>query len=252
MPVISPNAFAPSRRQRYGGPGRGGSARKGAPAGARLQRPARRPGGRAARRAGHRCPAPERPADRRPARDRGGSRAFRPCRCARWRGHGLRRPSAGPLRHAQAQRHAAVVPPSLRRLRCAALCGRARRLVRSGAPADGHGAARRGSVLGDGRRPALPRHGRRAGRDARDRSHRRPPPVARRREERRARAAAAWPARAAAKRVHDALARRLGGHAFDARPQRRRRLALAHRTQAQPFRRPLCHRNTNLAPGVER
>ena len=34
---------------------------------------------------------------------------------------GLRRPSAGPLRHAQAQRHAAVVPPSLRRVRCAAL-----------------------------------------------------------------------------------------------------------------------------------
>ena len=45
---------------------------------------------------------------------------------------------------------------------------------------------------------------------------------------------------------------RLGGHAFDARPQRRRRLALAHRTQKKPFRRPLCHRNTNLAPGVER
>ena len=34
---------------------------------------------------------------------------------------GFRRPSAGPLRHAPAQRHAAVVPPSLRRVRCAAL-----------------------------------------------------------------------------------------------------------------------------------
>ena len=40
--------------------------------------------------------------------------------------------------------------------------------------------------------------------------------------------------------------------AFDARPQRRRRLALAHRAQTQPFRRPLRHRNTILAPGVER
>ena len=181
-----------------------------------------------------------------------GPDAFRPRRGARWCGHGFCRPSAGPLRHAPAQRHAAVVPPSLRRVRCAALCSGARRLVRSGAAADGHGAARRGSVLGDGRRPALSRHGRRAGRDARSRSHRRPPPVARRREERRARAAAARPARATAKRVHDALARRFGGDALDARPQRRRRTALAHRAQKKPFRRPLCHRNTKLAPGVER
>ena len=254
MPVISPNAFAPPARAAND---------TAVPVAAALREKVRRlERAYSAQRAGQEAvplgvPAidallPERPADRRPARDRGGSHAFRPCRCARWRGHGFRRPSAGPLRHAQAQRHAAVVPPSLRRVRCAALRSRARRLVRSGAPADGHGAARRGSVLGHGRRPALPRHGGRAGRDARDRSHRRPPPVARRREERRARAAAAWPARATAKRVHDALARRLGGHAFDARPQRRRRLALAHRTQKKPFRRPLCHRNTNLAPGVER
>ena len=148
--------------------------------------------------------------------------------------------------------HLAVVPPPVGPVRCAALCGGALRLVRSGAPADGHGAARRGSVLGHGRRPALPRHGRRAGRDARGRSHGRPPPVARRREERRAGIAAARPARTAAKRLHDALARRLGDDALDARPQRCRRTALAHRAQKKPFRRPLCHRNTNLAPGVER
>ena len=86
----------------------------------------------------------------------------------------------------------------------------ARGLVRSGAAADGHGAARRGSVLGDGGRPAHARHRRRGGRDARGRSDRRPPPVARGREERRAGAAAAAAARAAAKRLRHALAGGLG------------------------------------------
>ncbi len=126
------------------------------------------------------------------------------------------------------------------------------RLVRSGAPADGHGAARRGSVLGDGRGPALPRHRRRPGRDARGRSHRRPPPVARRREERRARPAAALPAGATAKRLHDALAHRLGAVALDARPHRPRRRALAPRAQTQPLRRAVRRRDPILARGVER
>ena len=149
-------------------------------------------------------------------------------------------------------RHPAVVPPPVGHVRCAALCRRALRLVRSGAPADGHGQARRGSVLGDGRGPALPRHRGRPGRDARGRSHRRTPPVARRREERRARPAAALPARATAKRVHDALAHRLGAVALDARPHRPRRRALAPPAQTQPLRRALRRRDPILARGVER
>ena len=153
---------------------------------------------------------------------------------------------------AKVRRHPAVVPPPVGHVRCAALCGRPLRLVRSGAPADGHGWARRGSVLGDGRGPALPRHRRRAGRDARGRSHRRAPPVARRREKRRARPAAALPAGADAKRVHDALAHRLGAVALDARPHRHRRRALAPPTQTQPFRRALRRRDPVLARGVER
>ena len=255
MPVISPSAFAPPvvpGPPTIGNPARGRSAREDPPAGARPQRPAGRPGRRAARRAGDRRPAARRRvADRRPARDRGGTRPLRPRRLPRWRGAGLCRPSAGPLR-GEVPRHPAVVPPPVGHVRCAALCRRALRLVRSGAPADGHGAARRGSVLGDGRGPALSRHRRRAGRDARRRSHRRPPPVARRREERRARPAAALPAGADAKRVHDALAHRLGAVALDARPQRHRRRALAPPAQTQPLRRAVRRRNPVLARGVER
>ena len=225
MPVISPSAFAPpvSRaandatpltadlRERIRRLERAHSAQRAGQAAVPLGVPADR-----------RAAARRRAADRRPARDRGGARrppaASPPTMARRW--------ASPPIllgRFAASPRHPAVVPPPVGRVRCAALCPRALRLVRSGAAADGHGAARRGSVLGDGRGPALSRHRRRAGRDARRRSHRRPPPVARRREERRACPAAALPAGANAKRLRDALARRLGAVALDARPQRHRR-----------------------------
>ncbi len=55
-----------------------------------------------------------------------------------------------------------------------------------------------------------------------------------------------------AKRVHDALAHRFGAVAFDARPHRHRRRALAPPAQAQPLRRAFRHRNPVLARGVER
>ena len=244
MPVISPSAFAPPvsavLREKVRRLERANSVRQAGK------------GGRAHGPAGHRRPAARRrPADRRPARNRGRVRPLRPHRRPRRRGAGLRRPSDGPLRCGRAG-HAAVVPPAVGRVRRPALCTRPCHLVRSGAPAGGHGTARRGRILGDGGRAALPRHRRRAGRDTGHRRHRRAAPVACRREERRACAPAAAPAGAAAKRVRDALADRLGALALDAGPARCRRPALASRTQAQPLRRAVYCRNPVLARGVER
>ena len=243
MPVISPNAFAPPVANDRGNP---------VPPTLREQ-VRRLERAHSAQRAGRTAvplglpeidaaAARRRPADRRPARDRGGAGAVRPGRRPRRRGAGLHRLPDGPA----GPRHPAVVPPALGRLRRTALCAGAGRLVRPGAAADGHGAARRGSVLGDGGRAAHARYRRRCRARPRRRSHRRPPPVARRREERRARPAAARPAGAAAKRLRDALAGRLGALA------RARSRPLAGRAAAQPLRQALGRRDAILAPGVER
>ena len=122
------------------------------------------------------------------------------------------------------------------RLRCAALRAGAGRLVRSGAAAAGDGAARRGPVLGAGRGPALSRHRRRPGRDARRRCPRpaggcRSPP----------RKAACPPCCCGPNLPRrKASARRAGASPRPPRPRPRgwttRPPALARRAQAQPLR----------------
>ena len=152
----------------------------------------------------------------------------------------------------------AVVPPAFGHRRPALRAGFGR-LVRSGAAADGHGTARRRSVLGNGGRAADARHRRRHRRvcaftcAARHQSDRRPPPVARSGEEWRARPAAARPARAAAKRLHHALAGRLSAVIRRGGAVARYRLCpLAGRAAAQPLRHAIGRRDSVLAPGVER
>ena len=147
----------------------------------------------------------------------------------------------------------AVVPPTLRSLRRTALCAGAGRLVRPGAAADGHRAARGGSVLGDGGRAAHARHRRRRRRDCAPPI---PPPAAACRS--RPRRTACPPCCCApSRRRRKASVRRAGGRFSgvirrDDTFVRARSRPLAGRAAAQPLRQALGRRDAILAPGVER
>ena len=158
-------------------------------------------------------------------------RAVRPGSRPRWRGARLYRHPDGPA----GPRHPPVVPPAVGDSDATPYAPALARLVRPGAPPGGDGQARRGGVLGDGGRAARPGIAAVWARRARP-TPRRPPAVARRQEERRAGPAAARPAGAAAKRLRDALAGRLGALA------RSRSRPLAPRSSAQSLRRSVGRR----------